>query len=860
MPVEKIIIGRSKEDASSFGAKGAVYLGKHIVGEGEESHLTNPVYLDVVRPHVVLVSGKRGSGKCVEENTLVALADGSVIPIKDIDRDIDRIQGLDGRLKISSLKATKSFKRKVSKLLKIRTRSGKEIRLTPEHPLLTVKGWEEVKCLGIGSRIATPRKVLSMGNDELDDNKTKILAYLIAEGMIQRGAVRFTNMDPEIVTDFKLAVKTFDKNLRVVFYRDGSYAVSHKDERLYMTTIRDKQNRFVKRNSLKKWLKELNCYDVSSKKKTIPDIIFRLKKRKLALFLNRLFSCDGSIYQHKSSHGKIWEISYSSSSETLIRQVQHLLLRFGVLSRLRYKTIKCNGKDFNVFELTIRTDNISRFINEIGFFGKKKDKEDICLKELNIIEGNPNVDTIPKEIWDVYRPNNWAEIGRKMDYSIAKGLRTSIHYSPSRQKLLTIAEFDNNEMIRTLATSDIFWDEIVMMEELEGEFTVCDISVPGTHNFIANDIIVHNSYTGGVVGEEITLLPKAIRNNLSVLMIDTMGIYWSMKRPNMKDADILREWGLKPQGMKVKLFVPKGFVEEYEKAGVEVDSTFSLSCGELTGQDWIITFGFSLMDDYGIAIERVIRSLKKRFGDLYSIEDIIKAIEADGKTDKKVKNSLIARFSNAENWGIFEKSGTPVKSIFSRGTVTVVDVSHFARTSTDWSVKGLLVGILSRKIFQERLMARKGEEFDVMAGGSKDTIPMVWLIADEAHQFLPAEGASAALEPMLTLIKEGREPGISLLLITQMPKKLHQEALAQADIVISHRMTAQADIEALQSVMQTYMMKDMKEYINTLPRQVGVAIVLDDNQERIYPIQVKPRMSWHAGGSPTAMKKKGLFD
>jgi hypothetical protein len=368
------------------------------------------------------------------------------------------------------------------------------------------------------------------------------------------------------------------------------------------------------------------------------------------------------------------------------------------------------------------------------------------------------------------------------------------------------------------------------------------------------------SYTGGVVGEEITLLPRAIRNNLSVLMIDTMGIYWSMKKPNMKDADILRDWKLKPQGMKVKLFVPKGFVEEYEKAGVEVDSTFSLSCGELTGQDWITTFGFSMRDDYGIAVERIVRSIKKRFGNVYSINDIINAVEADKKIDKKVKSSLIARFSNAGNWGIFEKSGTPVKSIFSRGTVTVIDVSHFARTSTDWSVKGLLVGILSRKIFQERLMARKSEEFDVMAGSSKDTIPMVWMIADEAHQFLPAKGASAALEPMLTLIKEGREPGISLLLITQMPNKLHQEALAQADIVISHRMTAQADIEALQSVMQTYMMKDMKTYINSLPRQVGAAIVLDDNQERIYPIQVKPRMSWHAGGSPTAMKKKGLFD
>jgi len=368
------------------------------------------------------------------------------------------------------------------------------------------------------------------------------------------------------------------------------------------------------------------------------------------------------------------------------------------------------------------------------------------------------------------------------------------------------------------------------------------------------------SHSGGVVAEEITLLPKEIKNNLSVLMIDTMGIYWSMKRPNTKDADILQEWGLKPKGMKVRLFVPKGFVEEYKSAGVEVDSTFSLSCGELTGSDWVITFGFSPRDEYGIAIERIIMGIKKRFGDMYSIQDIIKAIEADKRIDNKIKNALVSRFSTVEAWGVFEKTGTPVKDIFSRGTVSVIDVSHYARTSSGWSVRGMLVGILSRKIFQERLMARKSEEFDVIAGGNKDTIPMVWLIADEAHQFLPAEGTSAALGPMLTLIKEGREPGISLLLITQRPNKLHGDALAQADIVISHRLTAQADIEALQSVMQTYMMKDMKSYINTLPRRVGTAIVLDDNQERIYPIQVKPRMSWHAGGSPTAMKKKGIFD
>ncbi|HJW97033.1 MAG TPA: ATP-binding protein, partial [archaeon] len=106
----------------------------------------------------------------------------------------------------------------------------------------------------------------------------------------------------------------------------------------------------------------------------------------------------------------------------------------------------------------------------------------------------------------------------------------------------------------------------------------------------------------------------------------------------------------------------------------------------------------------------------------------------------------------------------------------------------------------------------------------------------------------------------GREPGISLLLITQIPNKLHSDALAQADLVIAHHLTSEADMKALRGIMQTYAMKDIEEYMNALPRKKGVALVLDDNSERIYTIQIRPRLSWHAGGSPLAIKRKGLFD
>ncbi|MFP4045578.1 MAG: ATP-binding protein, partial [Candidatus Aenigmatarchaeota archaeon] len=82
---------------------------------------------------------------------------------------------------------------------------------------------------------------------------------------------------------------------------------------------------------------------------------------------------------------------------------------------------------------------------------------------------------------------------------------------------------------------------------------------------------------------------------------------------------------------------------------------------------------------------------------------------------------------------------------------------------------------------------------------------------------------------------------------------------SQSDLIISHRLTARPDLEALRNIMQTYMTFDIKDYINDLPRKKGAAIVLDDNSERIYSMRVRPRMSWHAGSTPIALEEKEEF-
>ena len=864
--MESIVVGRDKSDLEKFGEKGTAFIGKHIVGSGDEAHLTNPILLDMVKPHVVLIVGKRGTGKCIEENTPIVMEDGSIISIKDLESSDKTVMGLDKDLKIKPLQKTSFYKRKVNKLLHIKTRSGREIKLTHEHPLLTIRGWFPIKDLIIGSRIATPRKIESFGDLSLEDYKVKLVAYLIAEGHLKNNLIRFTNNDPEIVEDFQSSVNLFDNNLKTVFHRKGSYGISQKKKIMDSSGLKFSETGdfkkgnvvFAIKNSLQKWLMNIGAYGKLSVEKTLPDCILRLPKNQLSLFLNRLFSCDGSIYNHKTNHGTECEISYSSGSEDLIKQVHHLLIRFGIVSRLRYKKAKCNGKIFNVFELVIGGEQVKNFIDKIGFYGSKKIRQEEFLKNSQHIIRNPNIDTIPKEIWEIYRPKNWAEIGRQIGYSNPKSLRTSINYSPSRQKLLQIAKIDQNDTIYKLANSDIFWDEIVLIEELEGEFNVCDITVPELHNFIASDIIVHNSYTGAVIAEEMTMLPKEIKDNLSVILIDTMGIFWSMKTPNDRDRKLLKDWNLEPKGLQAKLFAPKQFAKEYEDVGVSVDGILALPCGELEATDWILTFGFNPIESHAIAIEKLIKRVRTRLGNKYGIKDILTEIDKDKKMDPTIKEALVNRFTVAQDWGVFEKEGTSISDLFAPGTVNVIDVSHFMRMSGFWSVRTLLTGLLSRKIFMERLKARKSEEFETMTGEKRKKVPMVWIMMDEAHQFIGKE-KTAATEPLLTLIKEGREPGISVLLITQRPGKLHEDALAQADLIISHRLTSREDIKALQSTMQTYMLEDITDYLGDLPRDKGSALVLDDNSERLFTIQIRPRISWHAGGSPSAIKEKGLF-
>jgi len=369
------------------------------------------------------------------------------------------------------------------------------------------------------------------------------------------------------------------------------------------------------------------------------------------------------------------------------------------------------------------------------------------------------------------------------------------------------------------------------------------------------------SYSLSAIAEGLSNLPQETSKNIASIIFDTMGIFWTMKYKNEKDSALLKEWDLEAKSLPVKIFVPFGKELEYSSKKIPFDSTFALKASELEAEDWISLFNLEFTSLTSALIERIISNLKLKSRN-FSINEIEKLIEDDLKASKETKEIASSLFIAADTWGIFDKSGkgTEINDLINPGTTTILDVSIYSSISS-FNIRALVIGLICRKLFQKRMDERKIEELDALRHGQdylsyKSFVqnPLIWVFLDEVHEFLGKSEKTPATDALIQLLREGRQPGISLVMATQQPGKLHSDALTQADIIISHRVTAKPDIEALNEIMQTYLLENIKQQMDNLPSTKGSAIVLDDNSERIYPIRVRPKFTWHGGESPSAIK------
>jgi hypothetical protein len=372
------------------------------------------------------------------------------------------------------------------------------------------------------------------------------------------------------------------------------------------------------------------------------------------------------------------------------------------------------------------------------------------------------------------------------------------------------------------------------------------------------------SYTMGVIAEGMSDLPSSVKNNVAVVMLDTMGIYWTMKYPNEKEAEMLKEWELEPKGLQVTIYTPTGYFKKYKEDGIPTDFPFSVKPNELEASNWCLAFDLSIGTDIGVVIERTINELRDEKAD-YDLDDIIKKVKSLDNVKAETKEAVANRFISAKKWGLFSKEGTPITDLVKGGQVTVLDVSCYATIPGASGIRALVIGLVSEKLFLQRMIVRKQEEYGTIKKKTslldqdeekKKREPLVWLIIDEAHEFLPKEGQTAASQPLITILREGRQPGISLILATQQPGKIHTDVMTQSDMFLSHRLTANYDTQALSMLMQSYMGGGLDKELNNLPRSKGSALAFDDNNERLFPLKIRPRFTWHGGSSPSAFEEK----
>jgi hypothetical protein len=351
------------------------------------------------------------------------------------------------------------------------------------------------------------------------------------------------------------------------------------------------------------------------------------------------------------------------------------------------------------------------------------------------------------------------------------------------------------------------------------------------------------SYTMSVIIEELLMLPEVARMNIAPVVIDTMGIFWTFTKSNDIQIKSLQDWGLEASGFSTNVFVPQSSKKSYEQRDIPVKSV-AIPLSHMDGYEWCQLFGVDPISSTGVLIVRVLESLREKSSS-FSFEDVMDALMEDERSDLVSRSAANNYFRTAMSWGVFAAEGWETSDLVKGGSLAVIDIS----TVKSPDVRSAIVGFIAKDIYHKRLHARRSYEKMLMGDGIIEKgIPMVWMFIDEAQQFVPREGTTLASDILINeWLRQGRQPGLSLVMATQRPASLHPDVMSQSDIVICHRLTSREDIIALESARPTYMREDFGESLRKMGNERGTALVVDDTTETAHIIRMRPRLSWHGG-------------
>jgi replicative DNA helicase len=425
--------------------------------------------------------------ECVTGDTLVVLADGRRVPIRELVGMAPEVLAMssDGRIVTASSDKVWAVGRRP--IYRVRLASGRALRATGRHRVYADHRWCRVDELDEGARVALARELPEPTvPDEWPDSRVILLGQLIGDGSYLKGQpMRYTTSSEE--------------NSRAVTAaaREGFIGVKvsrHAGRRSWHQLVISGNGNRWHPAGVNLWLRELGIFDQRSHEKRIPDAAFRLGNRQIALLLRHLWAADGALYtppEHPRSGCKVY---YSTNSPGLAGDVAALLLRLGIVART-YTVSRRARRDAH--HVTVSgADQQRRFLEIVGAFGPRVPQAEALARRLETLASNTNADTLPiinfERVRAVARDRGISQRQLASLRGTAFGGSAHFSFSPSRAVLTEYAEILDDEVLRQRAGSDLFWDMVVSVEPC-GEEEVFDLTVPGPASWLADGLVSHNS-------------------------------------------------------------------------------------------------------------------------------------------------------------------------------------------------------------------------------------------------------------------------------------------------------------------------------------------------------------------------------
>ena len=421
--------------------------------------------------------------ECVTGETLVQLADGRRTPIADLVGECPEVVAMSPEGSMITAVADKVWEVGERLVVKVRLASGRSIRATGKHRLYGASGWQRIRDLKVGDRLAIPRRMPAPSNPDVwPAGRVALLGQLIGDGSYLSGQpMRYTTAS-EDNSEMVRAAATDEFGATVKRYRGR--------RSWHQLLISGNGNRWHPAG-VNLWLRELGIFDQRSRAKRVPAAAFALSDEQIGLLLRHLWATDGCISTKKAGGHAV---HYATSSRLLADDVSALLLRLGIVGRI-YEAHK-RGYDVGYMVCIQGTAQQQLFLDRVGAFGPKVESAERLRAALVGVVANTNVDTMPQEVFVQVRAVMSAQgvTHRRMAALRGTSYGGSAHFAfaPSREVLSEYAEILDDDGLRAEIDKEIFWDRVVAIES-GGTESVYDLTVPGPASWVANSIVSHNS-------------------------------------------------------------------------------------------------------------------------------------------------------------------------------------------------------------------------------------------------------------------------------------------------------------------------------------------------------------------------------